>query len=42
MPETARARGDKLRYVAPSGALIEEIDWPINLFNERARRRDIA
>lgn len=27
MPETARARGDKLRYVAPSGALIEEIDW---------------
>ena len=27
MPETARARGDKLRYVAPSGALIEEFDW---------------
>ena len=27
MPETARAGGDKLRYVAPSGALIEEIDW---------------
>ena len=27
MFETARAAGDKLRHVAPSGALIEEIDW---------------
>ena len=27
MPEKARSGGDKLHYVAPSGALIEEIDW---------------
>ena len=25
MPETARARGDKLRYVAPSGRLLKRL-----------------